>query len=206
MKHGTLTLEIFRLPCKIGVELNLGSFVNRSIKIRREFRPFSKRQTREETFLKFEGGFSVPLGVRPRNVFQLMETPVRQWNVHLINNIFKADVALAIKSIPLVQGDVKDQWVWNETNSGVYSVKSGYQIACKILYHSAPKSAPMVQFSKPLGSLKKSASYHLPEIGSIVETSGVKLSELAAAHQAWSNQSFTLKQGQFGKQFLWLSG
>ncbi|KAM7268175.1 hypothetical protein ACFE04_010341 [Oxalis oulophora] len=138
--HGTLTLEIFRLPCKIGVELNLGSFVNRSIKIRREFRPFSKRQTREETFLKFEGGFSVPLGVRPRNVFQLMETPVRQWNVHLINNIFKADVALAIKSIPLVQGDVKDQWVWNETNSGVYSVKSGYQIACKILYHSAPSS------------------------------------------------------------------
>ncbi|KAM7255631.1 hypothetical protein ACFE04_008529 [Oxalis oulophora] len=101
-----------------------------------------------------------------------METPVRQWNVHLINNIFKADVALAIKSIPFVQGDVKDQWVWNETSSGVYSVKSGYQNACKILYHSAPKSASMVQFSKPLGSLKKSASYHLPEIGSIVETSG----------------------------------
>ncbi|KAM7280564.1 hypothetical protein ACFE04_007698 [Oxalis oulophora] len=85
-----------------------------------------------------ECGFSVPLGVRPRNVFQLMETPVRQWNEHLINNIFKADVALAIKSIPLVQGDVKDQWVWKETSSGVYSVKSGYQIACKILYHSAP--------------------------------------------------------------------
>ncbi|KAM7264631.1 hypothetical protein ACFE04_002314 [Oxalis oulophora] len=100
-----------------------------------------------------------------------METPVRQWNVHLINNIFKSDVALAIKSIPLVQGDVKDQWVWNEISSGVYSVKSGYQIACKILYHSATKLASMAQFSKPLGSFKKSASYHLPEIGSIVETS-----------------------------------
>ncbi|KAM7252635.1 hypothetical protein ACFE04_008144 [Oxalis oulophora] len=39
----------------------------------------------------------------------------------------QSEDALAIRAIPLVQGDVKDQWVWRENNNGVYSVKSQYQ-------------------------------------------------------------------------------
>ncbi|KAM7280318.1 hypothetical protein ACFE04_007452 [Oxalis oulophora] len=52
----------------------------------------------------------------------------------ILKSLFHPDVVLAIRTIPLAQGDVKDQWVWKENNNGVYSVKSGYHVACKILF------------------------------------------------------------------------
>ncbi|KAM7267742.1 hypothetical protein ACFE04_009908 [Oxalis oulophora] len=58
----------------------------------------------------------------------------RQWDVSLIKLLFQEAQCNVILSIPLCDGLVYDQFIWDGNSNGVYTVKSGYYVAHDILY------------------------------------------------------------------------
>ncbi|KAM7254779.1 hypothetical protein ACFE04_020020 [Oxalis oulophora] len=74
------------------------------------------------------------VGDIPNKVSQLILSPGHGWNTMLIDQLFGKQQGEYIKAIPLSDGSVRDQWFWEGNVNGVYSVKSGYVVAHKILY------------------------------------------------------------------------
>ncbi|XP_058742701.1 uncharacterized protein LOC131615247 [Vicia villosa] len=61
-------------------------------------------------------------------VKDLMRPDVKQWDVVKVNRVFGREEAKTILSTPLVEDVVEDRLIWQEEQSGVYSVKSGYRL------------------------------------------------------------------------------
>ncbi|KAM7261053.1 hypothetical protein ACFE04_026528 [Oxalis oulophora] len=72
----------------------------------------------------------------PEKVCELLQGPRRCWNVNLIRVLFNTEQVNDIQSIPLVNGNVNDAFIWDGTSNGVYTVKSGYKVAKDILFKS----------------------------------------------------------------------
>ncbi|XP_075649914.1 uncharacterized protein LOC142620431 [Castanea sativa] len=66
-------------------------------------------------------------------VMDLIDWTVGAWDRHLIETTFHKEDADAILQIPLSRRLVPDSLFWLHNRDGVYSVKSGYRVACKIL-------------------------------------------------------------------------
>lgn len=57
-------------------------------------------------------------------------TSSRQWNVHLLKQVFWDQEVEAIVQIPLLSLANHDRLIWHYERNGKYSVKSGYRLAC----------------------------------------------------------------------------
>lgn len=64
-----------------------------------------------------------------------------QWNNILIEQHFAKEDAEVIKNIPLPRYPKNDERVWHYDKKGLYTVKSGYQVALKLKYVEAPTSS-----------------------------------------------------------------
>lgn len=69
----------------------------------------------------------VLFGQENSNVEVLINPVTRRWRDEVIDHVFNAQEAEAIKSIPLSSTNQTDVLVWPFTPSGNYSVKSGYR-------------------------------------------------------------------------------
>ena len=56
-----------------------------------------------------------------------------EWDVELLEELFVARDVAEIQSIPLSQSFVADRHVWHFTNSGEYTVKTGYHVLTQLL-------------------------------------------------------------------------
>ncbi|CAN0858528.1 Uncharacterized mitochondrial protein AtMg00310 [Linum grandiflorum] len=52
-----------------------------------------------------------------------------RWNESLIRQLFHPSTVGSIVSIPLPSIQILDAWIWHYTNTGLYSVSSGYRLA-----------------------------------------------------------------------------
>ena len=77
---------------------------------------------------------------------ELIDWNVGVWDRHLIETKFQKGDAEAILRIPLSRRMVADSLFWIPNRDGVYSVKSGYRVACKIM-----KEASMQGVSSRVG-------------------------------------------------------
>ena len=102
----------------------------------------------EQTLLSFQEQLSliqlinVSLDFR---VFELIDSNNSCWNSGLIEKLFLPCEVDSIKSIPLSMRMLADKLIWEETNNGLFTVKSAYKVAINILVAS------------PLGSLGSSS-------------------------------------------------
>ncbi|KAM7276738.1 hypothetical protein ACFE04_018604 [Oxalis oulophora] len=72
--------------------------------------------------------------VIPVKVAELIFGPGRRWDVNLLRLCFSAEQVRAVESIPLGDGEEKDQWIWNGNAKGVYCAKEGYYVARECVY------------------------------------------------------------------------
>lgn len=61
-----------------------------------------------------------------------------QWNEAMINQNFANEDAEIIRNIPLPRTPQEDMVIWHYDKKGLYSVKSGYQLALKIKFSESP--------------------------------------------------------------------
>ncbi|KAH9728345.1 putative reverse transcriptase/RNA-dependent DNA polymerase [Citrus sinensis] len=80
---------------------------------------------------------SLPTGAK---VSELI-LPNQQWNESMINQSFARMDADIIKSILLPRTSQEDEIIWHYDRKGLYSVKSGYQLALKIKFPEPPTSS-----------------------------------------------------------------
>ncbi|XP_057426492.1 uncharacterized protein LOC130719916 [Lotus japonicus] len=59
-------------------------------------------------------------------VVDLIHQDTRSWNTQIINQIFPAEIAATITSIPLGWKTSEDFFYWNRSRNGYFSVKSAY--------------------------------------------------------------------------------
>ncbi|CAN6552805.1 unnamed protein product [Malus baccata var. baccata] len=77
--------------------------------------------------------------VRPMNnlgetmVSDLIDSDTKVWRSDLIVNGFHRDDASTILSIPLSHAGSNDRLVWHYATNGIYSVKTGYSMALKLM-------------------------------------------------------------------------
>ncbi|KAL9450662.1 hypothetical protein AB3S75_012400 [Citrus x aurantiifolia] len=65
----------------------------------------------------------------------------QQWKEEVIAQHFMKDEAATILSIPLPKSPQPDQIIWHYDKHGIYSVKSGYQIALKLKFTETASSS-----------------------------------------------------------------
>ncbi|KAM1551665.1 hypothetical protein ACFX10_043768 [Malus domestica] len=70
-------------------------------------------------------------------VSDLIDPATNSWRTDMISNGFNRDDVLLILSIPLSQAGIDDRLVWHYTTNGVYSIKSGYGLAIKLMEDEA---------------------------------------------------------------------
>jgi hypothetical protein len=58
----------------------------------------------------------------------ILDTPTKQWNSNLIDQIFIPSEGNLIKQTPLIMEPMDDQITWPHSKEGTYSVKSGYNL------------------------------------------------------------------------------
>jgi hypothetical protein len=58
----------------------------------------------------------------------ILDTPTKQWNSNLIDQIFIPSEDNLIKQTPLIMEPMDDQITWPHSKEGTYSVKSGYNL------------------------------------------------------------------------------
>lgn len=64
-------------------------------------------------------------------VSSLINPLTRSWDVDLLQALFKPEEAQLIRGIPLGNALASDRVIWPHTQSGVYTVKSGYYLLCQ---------------------------------------------------------------------------
>ncbi|XP_037493294.1 uncharacterized protein LOC105628614 [Jatropha curcas] len=110
-----------------------------------------------EPWLLRDNQFRVPLPILPGfehiRVSDLILTHgARAWNLPLIHGLFNPSIAEIITSIPLATNVQDDILIWHWTDSGIYSVKSGYKVVAS---HSVDtEDAWRSSFGKSLWSLQ----------------------------------------------------
>ena len=72
-----------------------------------------------------------------RKVADLMEIQPRRWKIEVLNQLFSEYVTKKIMYIPISYQDSPDKLIWTASTSGIYSVKSAYQL---LKDHYAEKS------------------------------------------------------------------
>ena len=82
-------------------------------------------------------------------VSALMDPELRCWNRELIMSKFHKEYAEAILRIPLSRRQVMDSVMWLYIAWGMYSVKSGYYVATKLL-----RGVDWIEISKGLNDTK----------------------------------------------------
>lgn len=63
----------------------------------------------------------------------LFDLDSRGWNAHLIYGIFLPFKAQLIKSLSIASSSQEDVLFWPHTKTGLYSVRSGYNILCEAM-------------------------------------------------------------------------
>ncbi|GKU89382.1 hypothetical protein SLEP1_g3524 [Rubroshorea leprosula] len=63
-------------------------------------------------------------------VSELIDDVTHSWRRELVYQLFSEYEAQLVLSIPLSWRSLEDDWVWQHTREGCYSVKSGYHVAC----------------------------------------------------------------------------
>uniref|UniRef100_A0A2N9HL96 Reverse transcriptase zinc-binding domain-containing protein n=1 Tax=Fagus sylvatica TaxID=28930 RepID=A0A2N9HL96_FAGSY len=97
-------------------------------------------------------------------VSELISPITKQWDETLIDSIFLPYDAIAIKSIPLSEGSLKDKPFWPGTTTGQYTVRSGY----KFLQAENLKLQPSCSNSKPMEQSGRSVVPASPQKNSSV--------------------------------------
>ncbi|KAM7280018.1 hypothetical protein ACFE04_007152 [Oxalis oulophora] len=69
----------------------------------------------------------------PKRVCELLHGSGRSWNMNLLRILFPAKIVDVIQAIPLGNGQSTDTFIWDGASNGVYTVKSGYEVAKEIL-------------------------------------------------------------------------
>lgn len=86
----------------------------------------------EDRWLREEGGRKVnsrkPEGCSVEKVSDLLNQQEVGWNAQLLNQLFCAQEASAIRKVPVSSLGLTDKLVWHATKSGQYSVQSGYKL------------------------------------------------------------------------------
>ncbi|KAH6834946.1 hypothetical protein C2S53_010271, partial [Perilla frutescens var. hirtella] len=59
-----------------------------------------------------------------------------KWETSRVNALFQLEVAKHILAIPLLRHKSGDRCIWKHTWNEVYSVKTGYHLACQSRVHS----------------------------------------------------------------------
>ena len=84
---------------------------------------------------------------REWTVSQLIDSDTGGWNHHLVESLFLPFEAQRIMAIPLCMSRQEGCIIWPRCNSGVYLVKTSYQMLCE-LENSEGASASNVETSK----------------------------------------------------------
>ncbi|CAN6715719.1 unnamed protein product [Malus baccata var. baccata] len=70
-------------------------------------------------------------------VCDLIDPVTNSWREDTIRSGFQRDDVLPIVSIPLSHAGIDDRLVWHYTTNGIYSVKTGYSLALKLMEEGA---------------------------------------------------------------------
>ena len=65
-------------------------------------------------------------------VKDLIDENTKEWNLNLLQEMFDSEEVANIKSISVSNLGLQDVLVWHYDNRGVYTVKSGYKLLCKL--------------------------------------------------------------------------
>ncbi|WZZ16513.1 hypothetical protein YC2023_109602 [Brassica napus] len=64
-------------------------------------------------------------------VSDLINPQTRRWDTIKLNELFvPADIAILLRNQPVVSDD--DSWLWKHTRNGLYSVRTGYDLAFSV--------------------------------------------------------------------------
>uniref|UniRef100_A0A2N9IE30 Reverse transcriptase zinc-binding domain-containing protein n=1 Tax=Fagus sylvatica TaxID=28930 RepID=A0A2N9IE30_FAGSY len=74
-------------------------------------------------------------------VSDLIDPLSKSWRPELIDNLFFPHEAQVIQSIPISSRLPHDKLIWSATPSGIYLVKSGYQLLCNERISSSTRSS-----------------------------------------------------------------
>ena len=69
----------------------------------------------------------------PLKVATLIDQEKREWRNNIIDEIFKEEDVVAIKSIKLSRNMIQDKLIWRFSNNGIFNVKLVYHIASRVL-------------------------------------------------------------------------
>ncbi|CAN6698982.1 unnamed protein product [Malus baccata var. baccata] len=70
-------------------------------------------------------------------VCDLIDPITKSWRMDLIESGFQPEDVLPILSIPLSHAGIDDRLVWHYTSNGIFSVKTGYSLALKLMEEGA---------------------------------------------------------------------
>lgn len=90
-------------------------------------------------------------------VKDLIEGTPPNWNQHLIENTFLPIDGIQIQQIPITYKENEDSLMWPISDSGIYSVKSGYQALQtwkNNLVQGTSNQGPMEQVWKKVWGIK----------------------------------------------------
>ena len=65
-------------------------------------------------------------------VADVIKVTPKEWKPSNLDSVISRGELKAIRAIPLPMNDVKDRRVWWPNNKGIYTVKSGYMLGCKV--------------------------------------------------------------------------
>lgn len=68
----------------------------------------------------------------PLNVEAFIDNNTSTWDQNMFNDMYVADDKKLIEHIHLEKNPIKDSLIWNDDESGVFSVKSAYWLAKEI--------------------------------------------------------------------------
>lgn len=72
-----------------------------------------------------------------------------QWKNSLIEKHLAKEDSEMIKRIPLPRWPKNDEWLWHYDKKGIYTVRSGYQLALKLKYAEVPTSSTGANMPNP---------------------------------------------------------
>ena len=70
-------------------------------------------------------------GFEEAKVSDLINPLSKNWDFHLLNDLFAPQEAELISSIPLCHSNVEDKLIWPYASLGIYLVKSDYNFLAK---------------------------------------------------------------------------
>ncbi|KAM7278242.1 hypothetical protein ACFE04_005376 [Oxalis oulophora] len=140
--------------------------------------------------------------VTEEKVVDLVKEPGRQWNDELLYRCFDSEQANLIMAIPLIDGDINDQWIWDRESKGVYSVRTGYEVACETLFNATRQEVSNVSSGsdqikpntpskiQPRRLLLKPKGSHVPSPDNLSSTKAMAGLDMTAEQTAAKTDAF----------------